>query len=69
MSQIIDKGDDGQGRYECRADRPWDPKIAKRWFHPKAVEIGEQRDGWPSGDLQDYQCPFCNKRWTEELPQ
>lgn len=39
------------------------------WMHPDAAEVGEQRDGYPGGDLQGYECPHCKEKWTEELPQ
>lgn len=44
------------------------PNRQLKW-HPDAKSVGDQRDGWPSGDLQDYKCPNCGKEFTVELPQ
>lgn len=53
----------------CTIDNPMPIGSEGRWQHPGAREIGEQRDGWPSGDLQSYICPFCGIQFTCELPQ
>lgn len=56
----------------CTADNPYDkdnPDHDCRWQHPDAEEVGEQRSGWPSGDLQSYLCPHCGLKFTVELPQ
>lgn len=60
---------DENGRFVCTADRPWKEGDDTPAIHPKAREVGEQMDGWPSGDLQRMECPICNTRWTMELPQ
>ena len=59
------------GRYFlCTEKTPWrkgiDPTPVR---HPKAVEVGEQEDGWPGGDIVTYECPVCKARWEMELPQ
>jgi len=53
----------------CTADDPWSPEKAKRARHNDAVPIGEQQDGWPSGDIQRYRCPHCEHEFDLELPQ
>lgn len=53
----------------CTKENPWTPETkASRFIHPDAIE-GEQRDGWPSGDLVDMRCPHCGHTWEKELPQ
>ena len=44
------------------------PDKSLRW-HPDAVEVGEQLDGYPGGDIVRYECPHCGLSWKEELPQ
>lgn len=56
-------------RHTCTAQDPWTAEKSKRAEHPDAKEVGEQQDGWPCGDLQDYECPHCGLYFTEELPQ
>jgi hypothetical protein len=55
----------------CTKDQPWDhqPRPGTIILHPDADEVGEQRDGWPGGDLVDVRCPNCGHVWTKELPQ
>lgn len=54
----------------CTAKRPWTPHTPGTLFlHPDAHEVGEQRDGWPSGDLVTMECPHCKMSWEKELPQ
>ena len=61
--------DPASGRFLCSPEHPM-PKGAKgRWVHTNVVEDGEQRNGWPCGDDQDYRCVDCGHTWTEELPQ
>ena len=59
-------------KFICTAERPWlplyDAKHDMQIVHPDAVE-GEQEDGWPSGDLVNYECSHCKHRWKVELPQ
>lgn len=56
--------------YICTELAPWTPSTPGTFFlHPDAIEVGEQRVGWPAGDEQDMECPWCKKRWTKELPQ
>lgn len=55
-------------RFICTAAEPWTPDKG-RAQHPDAVEEGEQKDGWPSGDVQGYRCPHCKLYFEVELPQ
>ncbi|MFA5766811.1 MAG: hypothetical protein WC919_02730 [Candidatus Paceibacterota bacterium] len=41
------------------------PRIINSTIHPDAVAIGEQQDGWPSGDTQSH----CGLQFAVELPQ
>ena len=54
----------------CSKADPWDRKERKgvQVAHVNASEI-RQRDGYPGGDLVDYQCPNCGHKFTVELPQ
>jgi hypothetical protein len=57
------------GRYVCTPELPM-PKGAKgRWEHTNVEEVGDQENGWPSGDYQYYHCRDCGYTWGEELPQ
>lgn len=55
--------------HRCTKADPWDTSKGDLVMHPDAYEVGRQRDGYPGGDLQDYECPHCKHRWTQELPQ
>ena len=59
----------GFPRYHCTAERPWTPDKGPWVVHRDAYAVGEQRNGWPAGDVQSYQCPHCGTRFTVELPQ
>lgn len=54
----------------CTAAKPWD-KATKGIpvVHVDAQEVGEQENGWPSGDVVRMQCPNCGHKWYVELPQ
>lgn len=54
--------------WRCTKDNPCPKDWDGRGIHPDAVVVGEQ-DGWPGGDLENYECPHCGRRWTQELPQ
>ena len=56
------------GRFTCTQTNPWTPEKG-RAVHPGAREVGEQACGWPGGDIVAYECPWCHKRFSEELPQ
>jgi hypothetical protein len=61
-------------RRQCTKDNPYTPERDKNepgrgWEHEGAHEVGEQRDGWPGGDIVTMQCPNCGIRWEKELPQ
>lgn len=57
--------------FECTAETPWRPDLStpNGVRHANACEVGEQRDGWPGGDLVTLECPNCGHVWEEELPQ
>ena len=40
-----------------------------RWLHEDAIQVGDQTDGFNSGDMIDMHCPNCGKTWIQELPQ
>jgi hypothetical protein len=63
--------DERSGRFVCSPEHPMpaDRPKGSRWVHLNVVEVGEQRDGYPGGDWQDYQCKDCGHRWGAELPQ
>lgn len=56
---------------ECTAARPWSKQkeLHQRVRHAGAEEVGDQRDGWPGGDIQPMRCRDCGTRWEMELPQ
>lgn len=56
--------------FVCTAARPW-RRISDGMpaIHPDARELGDQRDGWPGGDLVTMRCPHCGVSWEKELPQ
>ncbi len=56
---------------ECTEEHPWDgiSRRNQRIRHHGAEEVGDQRDGWPAGDIQPMRCRFCGARWETELPQ
>jgi len=56
-------------RHRCTADDPWTREKSRYGIHPDAREVGEQRSGWPSGDIISKRCPHCGVSWEEELPQ
>ncbi len=56
-------------RFICSPESPMPKGATGMWEHTNVKEIGEQREDYPCGDLQDYQCLDCGYRWTMELPQ
>lgn len=57
---------------ECTKDNPYSQERDKSnviWKHINALEVGEQKDGYPGGDIQRFYCPICSIEWKEELPQ
>lgn len=57
------------GYLVCRPGRPMPPKAIGKWVHVSAREIGDQKDGWPSGDIATMKCDDCGHTWEQELPQ
>lgn len=55
--------------FHCTRETPWHEGLPTPVRHAEVEEVGEQRDGWPSGDLVTKQCKICGTRWEEELPQ
>jgi hypothetical protein len=53
----------------CSKERPWKPYMGTPVVHVDAHEVGEQQNGWPSGDLVRMACPNCGTEWEQELPQ
>lgn len=41
----------------------------KECEHNNVVEVGEQEDGYPGGDIITVKCLDCGKTWRVELPQ
>ena len=56
-------------RFQCTKDTPWKPEYGTPVNHTSTHEVGEQRDGWPGGDLVTIECRNCGHRWEAELPQ
>lgn len=58
-------------RIDCTKENPWKgtENNGIRVIHHDTVEVGEQEDGYPGGDLITIKCINCGKRWKEELPQ
>ncbi len=57
---------------KCTSDKPWDREHSGGPYtieHVDAYEFGEQRTGWPSGDMVVMRCPNCGVIWDKELPQ
>lgn len=53
----------------CTKENSWKEGLPTPVQHPDAHEVGDQRDGWPGGDIVTMECPNCKHRWTMELPQ
>lgn len=53
----------------CTRDNPWDGDRSIRVIHAGAHEVGEQRDGYPGGDIVTMACPNCGHTWEMELAQ
>lgn len=54
---------------ECTKETPWDRQQPGRVRHHDTREVGDQRDGYPGGDLVTIQCVNCGHTWEAELPQ
>ena len=53
----------------CTVETPWAPGMRTPVLHAAAHEVGDQRDGWPGGDLVTMRCPTCGHEGEKELPQ
>ena len=53
----------------CSPEHPMPKGAPGRWMHTNAKEVGDQRNGWPGGDLVTMRCLDCGTEWTMELPQ
>ena len=53
----------------CTAETPYDGKAPGYVRHTGAHEVGDQRDGYPGGDIVTMRCDHCGAEWDEELPQ
>lgn len=57
---------------KCTREYPYSQdrdKPGTRWEHINAIEVGDQEDGYPGGDIQKFRCPTCGMEWEQELPQ
>lgn len=70
LTAMEQKRDPANGLFLCSPEQPM-PKGAEiiRWAHTNVVEVGEQEDGYPGGDLVTYKCKDCGQTWESELPQ
>jgi hypothetical protein len=61
------------GRLICSPEHPFPigcgEAYGPRWAHTNCGEVGEQEDGYPSGDTVTMKCADCGYHWTAELPQ
>lgn len=55
--------------YRCTKDAPWREGLPTPVEHDAAFQVGDQRDGYPGGDIVTRECRNCGTRWTQELPQ
>lgn len=53
----------------CTPEAPMPKGAIGTWQHTRVEEVGDQRTGWPAGDIQRMRCKDCGKEWEEELPQ
>jgi len=56
-------------RHMCTKDDPWTREKSRYAYHPDAKEVGDQKDGYPHGDVVTVQCPHCKIVFESELPQ
>lgn len=57
---------------QCTKENPYTKERDEkdcRWSHDNAHEVGDQRDGYPGGDLVIMKCDNCGVTWEMELPQ
>ncbi len=58
-----------RGNFHCAPNHPMPKGAEGRWEHTNAHEVGEQKDGYPGGDIVTMECADCGERWKMELPQ
>ena len=58
-------------RIQCTPEHPWTREDSDDLLvaHSDVVEVGDQADGYPGGDIVTYECRNCGHRWRSELPQ
>ena len=61
-------------RRQCTPENPYTEERNKRelgvgWEHQEAHEVGDQKDGYPGGDIVRMRCVTCGTEWNMELPQ
>ena len=66
--KIKNKMENNIKQFICTKENPWNNQPGPVQ-HPDAVSTGPQLSGWPSGDIQIYRCPNCNKIFEIELEQ
>jgi len=57
----------GCGR--CTKENPMPAGAQGFWIHVDVEEVGDQKDGYPGGDIVTYRCKNCGIKWEQELPQ
>jgi hypothetical protein len=51
----------------CTKDDPWTPDKTGGAIHPDAKCVREYDDWYDGCDLEDYKCPHCGMKWTQEI--
>lgn len=57
-----------KARFLCSLEHPMQADASGRWEHDDMEEIGDQEDGWPSGDTVTMRCRCCGKTWSLDAP-
>lgn len=56
-------------QFICTPANPWREGMPTPVIHPSARDVGDQRDGYPGGDIVTVQCDVCGHQWERELAQ